>query len=280
MMVYLTVATGAVAAALLVMAAVQFIARSKMNTLLFSNFTSEGQTAQERDIQREANYVALALTIGVFGVMYLLWGSPLLAAVFAVVVGVITPTLYREHKTKKALAEIDLQLPVALQVIGNSFKADRSLNDCIGDVANNAMPPISLEFAQMMREARTGGTSIALKQAWRRLPIRNFRTTTVVLQIVQDRGGDLAATATALAETFREVHQLEAKSKTASQQTRAAMMLVTVAPIGIMLMMFFFQPEAIDALLGTPVGWVITGASATLYVVALTMMRKLMSVQI
>ena len=279
-MAYLIALLGALAAALVVMPLIRLMAGRDMNTLLFSNFMSEGQTAQERDIQREANFVALAVAIGFFGAVYMLWTSLLLSGALAIFAGVITPTLYRERKTKIALAEIDMQLPVALQLLSNSFKADRSLNDCIGDVANNAVPPISLEFAQMMREARTGGTSVALKQAWRRLPIRNFRTTTVVLQIVQDRGGDLAATATALAETFREVHKLEAKSKTASQQTRAAMMLVTVAPIGIMLMMFFFQPESIDALLGTPVGWGITAAAATLYVVALTMMRKLMSVQI
>lgn len=241
---------------------------------------SDAQTAQQFEIQKEANLAGLGIAGGAGMVLYLLWGFWWLGLIGGALALSLVPSLWQRYRTAQALETIDLQLPLALQLLGNSFKANRSLLDCIGDVATNAPEPISLEFAQIAREGRTGGAKAALRSAWRRLPVRNFRTTVVVLQIVQDRGGDLAATATELADAFRAVHKLESMSKTASQQTRAAMGLVTAAPIGILGMMVVFQEDMVELLFGTPTGWAITGFAVALYTVSMTMMRKLTSVQI
>ena len=240
----------------------------------------KGRTAREMQLRKEANFVGIGLAVFVALVTFVIWRFVPLSLVLGMVIGIFAPTLYRSHQTKKVIDEIDLQLPSTLQLIANSFKSGRNLLDCMGDAAQYAPPPINAEFAQIVREANAGGLKAALDEAWDRIPMRNFRTTIMVFKIVLNRGGRLGETASELADTFREAHKVEAMSKTATQQTRATMVMISIAPVAIIIMLMFGQPEAIDQLLGTTRGWIVTGIAISLYLTSLAMMRRLTNIQI
>ncbi|MEO1024426.1 MAG: type II secretion system F family protein [Pseudomonadota bacterium] len=239
----------------------------------------DARTVQDAKFRREGIILGAVLGLAAAGFIYYVYGEILISISAFIALLVIFPKIWVDRQIKKTMEVIERELPDALQVIAGSYKAERTLIECIVDVAQTTQGPISLEFAQLALEARTSGIASALDQASSRLPIQSFRNSAMLLRIVDDRGGNLVKTATDLAVTLRDAQKLKDMTKTATQQSRMTMRVITFAPIAVLAMLVAFQPEGIEQLIGTETGIIITIVSVGLFGIALWIAMRLMDVR-
>ncbi|MEM8801144.1 MAG: type II secretion system F family protein [Pseudomonadota bacterium] len=239
----------------------------------------DARTVQDAKFRREGIILGAVLGLAAAGFIYYVYGEILISISAFIALLVIFPKMWVDRQIKKTMEVIERELPDALQVIAGSYKAERTLIECIVDVAQTTQGPISLEFAQLALEARTSGIASALDQASSRLPIQSFRNSAMLLRIVDDRGGNLVKTATDLAVTLRDAQKLKDMTKTATQQSRMTMRVITFAPIAVLAMLVAFQPEGIEQLIGTETGIIITIVSVGLFGIALWIAMRLMDVR-
>lgn len=246
---------------------------------IYRLWKSEAHTMQDAKFRREGIIYGVVIALSISGFVFYVYEEILVSVFVFLLVAALFPKYWIKHQTKKALEEIERDLPDALQVIAGSYKAERTLIECLVDVAQTTRGPISLEFKQLALEARASGVTAALDQARSRIPVQSFRNSAMLLRVVDDRGGDLVRTASDLAVALREAQKLKDMTKTATQQSRMTMRVITFAPIAVFAMLIAFQPEGIDQLTGTSTGITITIVSLALFGFALWIGMRLMDVK-
>lgn len=193
----------------------------------------------------------------------------------------ITPIAVLRRRRDKRIARLELQLDGWLMVLSNALKAAPSLGEAIATSATLSRPPMSEELDLVIKESRLGSpTDRALRQMAERCNSRILWGAVATLLVSRQTGGDVSRIIEESAETLREMARLEGVVKTKTADGRMQAYVLGALPFALLGAIHFIDPNWLSALGSSGLGYLLTAAAATLWVLGFLAARRILAVDI
>ncbi|MCW8177500.1 type II secretion system F family protein [Verminephrobacter aporrectodeae] len=226
-------------------------------------------------------FVANLAVMALGGVLvWLISGSELLALPTFFVLGLLPRFLYQQMR-KRRLRRFEEQLPDALMMLSGGLRAGVGLSSAIAQLVAESSPPLSQEFALMLREQRLGVTlEQALNNLSRRMPTQTTVLITSAMRIANETGGSLAETLERTSVTIRSRLQMEAKIGSLTAQGKLQAWVVGALPLVLMLILNKMEPQAMSMLWHTRMGWATLAVIAVFEFMGVYIIRKIVAIDV
>ena len=212
--------------------------------------------------------------------VWLLTGDiPAMLAMLAILV--LLPSMFYKSMRKKRLKRFEAQLPDALAMVSGAMRAGASLNIAMEGLVKEQPAPISQEFELLLKEQRLGVEfEVSLKAMEERIPIPDFSMLVTALLINREVGGNLAETMESLGETLRRKATMEGKIESLTAQGKLQGIVMTGLPILLGVLLNFIEPEAMEKLWTTTIGWIVLTIIVVMELMGYVMIRKITSIDV
>lgn len=212
--------------------------------------------------------------------VWLASGSALLGLAAFVALGLLPRWLYRYLRLRRQ-KQFDEQMPDALMMLAGSMRAGVGLNAAMHQLVREAQPPLTQEFALVLREQRLGVTlEQSLAGLNRRVPTQTATLVVSAMRVAIETGGGLAETLERTAQTIRSRQQMEGKISALTAQGKLQAWVVGLLPIVLMLILDKMEPEAMAMLWHTRMGWATLAVIAFLELVGIYLIRKIVAIDV
>jgi tight adherence protein B len=193
----------------------------------------------------------------------------------------IIPIAVLQRRRDKRIAAIELQLDGWLMVLSNALKAAPSLGEALATSQSLSRPPMSEEIDLVLKEIRLGNpTDQALLHMAARCNSRTLWGAVATLLVSRQTGGDVSRILEDSADTLREMARLEGVVKTKTADGRAQAYVLGVLPVFLLAAIHFVDPNWLSALGSSALGYLITIAAATLWILGFLSARRILAVDI
>lgn len=213
----------------------------------------------------------------------LIWiatGSVIVALLAFVVLG-FTPRMVYHWMRVRRLRRFEEQLPDALMMLAGGMRAGVGLSSAIQQLVREAQPPLSQEFALLLREQRLGVTmEQALANLNRRIPTPTTTLMVSAMRIASETGGGLAETLERTAHTIRSRLQMEGKIRALTAQGKLQAWVMGLLPLLLMLVLNKMEPEAMSLLWETRMGWATLAALAFWELIGIYVIRRIVAIDV
>jgi tight adherence protein B len=205
-----------------------------------------------------------------------------LVLVVLTVLGIfLLPRFSVKFLRKRRFDQFEKQLPDALLMVSGAMRAGASLTVAMEGMVKEQRPPLSQEFGLMLREQRLGlDFDSALKNMEKRLPIPDFVMVVAGMRISREVGGNLADILETLADTLRRKHTMEGKIKALTAQGKMQGIIMTALPLFLMLILTYMEPEAMQPLYHTMMGWAVLAIVAVMEVIGYVAINKITTIDV
>ena len=233
--------------------------------------------------------VIVGVPVGFFmvGFVFKVLQSPL-ALLVGAVVGFFLPRLWLRRRQSSRLNAFNKQLPDTITLIANALRAGSSFLQAIEMVVREAQPPISLEFARVVREVNLGlAFDVALDNMVRRVRSDDLELMATAITIQHQVGGNLAEILDSIAFTIRERVRIKGEIRTLTAQQRYSGYVVGGLPIGLAAVISIIDPgfmspmfQTPPALLGLPLGEALLALGAFSMLVGFILIRRIVAIEV
>ena len=221
----------------------------------------------------------LAVTVGGIG-SWLASGEPLIALASAGALALL-PRLAFGLLRRRRLALIEQQLPDALQVIAGGLRAGVSMTVALQQLVREGRPPIAQEFDLTLREHRLGlPLDEALDHLAERVRLPSLTLVIAAMRIANETGGSLAEALERAALTVRSQLAMEGKIGALTAQGKLQALVVGMLPLALLLVLDRMEPEAMAFLWHSPPGWATLAVIATLEVLGVLLIRRIVAIDV
>jgi len=225
-------------------------------------------------------YINIAAVVIVPLLVLLLFGDWKLAIAVMVLLLLIPNILYKIGR-KRRFKKFERQLPDGLAMISGSMRAGASLNIALESLVKEQQPPLAQEFQLFLREQRIGvDFEDSLAHMEKRVPLPDLGMVISALRISREVGGNLAEVLEALADTLRRKHTMEGKIDSLTAQGKLQGIVMTGLPILLGVLLNFLEPEAMEKLWTTPIGWGVLGIVVVMEGLGYFMISKITSIDV
>jgi tight adherence protein B len=213
--------------------------------------------------------------------------NPILLLVGAVV-GFILPRWYVGRRQGKRLNQFNKQLPDTITLIANALRAGSSFLQAIELVVREARPPISTEFARVIREVNLGlPFEAALENLVRRVRSDDLELMVTAISIQYTVGGNLAEILDSIAYTIRERVRIKGEIRTLTAQQRLSGYVVAFLPIGLTGFLFVIAPSFLQPMLdpavnvaGIPTGIILIATGGVMMFIGFMFIRRIVDIEV
>lgn len=210
---------------------------------------------------------------------FLLGGGVL--AVLGLLVGVAIPWLSLKFRHKRRLGKFNATLAQSLGLIAGGLQAGLSLPQAVDTVVKEGNEPIAGEFKRALIEQRLGiDITDALEGVGERMESQDFGWVVMAIRIQREVGGNLAEILHTVSDTLREREYLRRQVKTLSAEGRMSAYLLGALPVGMFCYLMVGNPEYVEPLYTTGLGFMMLGAAAFLLGLGTFVMAKLVKVEV
>lgn len=140
----------------------------------------------------------------------------------------IVPVFLYYRASGQRARELELALPLALQQVANEMAAGATLETALKKVAKSAPPPADIEISRLQRRVEVMGIDEAFVEMASRLNSRSFALTASVVRVGTSSGGRLIEALKSLSRTLIEIERLNKKIRTASENGRRNLYLMSL----------------------------------------------------
>ena len=213
--------------------------------------------------------------------------NPILLLVGAVF-GFILPRWYVKRRQGKRINQFNKQLPDTITLIANALRAGSSFLQAIELVVREARPPISAEFARVIREVNLGlPFEAALDNLVRRVRSDDLELMVTAISIQYTVGGNLAEILDSIAYTIRERVRIKGEIRTLTAQQRLSGYVVAFLPIGLTGFLFIIAPSFLQPMLdpevnvaGIPTGMILIAIGGVMMFIGFMLIRKIVDIEV
>lgn len=206
-------------------------------------------------------------------------GNPIFIIGISIVCFAIPPFLVQRSKKKRE----DLftkQLGDSLVIMCNSMHSGYSFQQAMASIAKDMQPPISTEFARVLREMSYG---LSMEEAMYRMRDRMGNEDLEILisavSVSNMVGGNLSEILKTISETIKERIALRGEIKTLSAQGRTSGLIIGLLPVAIALMLMILNPDYIKPLLEKPLGHKLIIIGLIMEAIGFSIMRKITDIK-
>lgn len=205
----------------------------------------------------------------------------LVLVVMAMVLAFVAPRYVVRFIAERRLRQFEQQLPDALMMVTGALRAGASLPIALDSVASEGRPPISQEFALLLRELRLGvDFGVALENLERRVPLQDLALVTSGMALSREVGANLAETLEAISKTIRAKLQMEGKIRSLTAQGKMQGLVMSCLPLFLIVVLNAMEPEAMAPLFNEWYGWVTMAVIVTTIAIGYHFIRKITNIDV
>jgi tight adherence protein B len=216
-----------------------------------------------------------------------MFGNPL-AWLGGVVVGFWLPRFWLSRRKSKRLKAFNGGLADTITLIANALRSGSSFLQAIEMVVRETQPPISTEFARVIREVNLGlPLERALANMTRRVRSDDLDLMTTAISIHHQVGGNLAEILDSIAFTIRERIRIKGEIRTLTAQQRMSGYVVGFLPIVLVILISFIAPTFLEPLfrrppevLGLPLGLIVLAFGAFMMLLGFIAIRRIVDIEV
>ena len=208
-------------------------------------------------------------------------GAVLLLVLFAAGIGIALPILYINYAAAKRLKLIEAQFPIALDVLVRGLRAGYPVSNALELVVNELPDPLASELGLVLAEVNYGSPlRDALEGFASRAQTQDINMFVVSVAIQAETGGSLAEILDSLTRVIRDRAAMVLKVRALASEGKMTGALLTAMPIITFVGVFSSQPEFYLDVVDDP--WFMPGALGVrfLYVLGVTIMRRLIAIKV
>ncbi len=173
-------------------------------------------------------------------------------------VGYNFPRVLAWLSERQRLKTMTLQLPDALEIIGNSLRAGLSLMQALEVASQETARPLADEFFEVVRDCRLGlPPEDALEKMLKRWPNPDLELFVIAAGVSLRTGGNLAEVTARLIGTVRERFRLQGRIESLTAQGKLSGWVVGLLPLGLLVALIFLDPPLMADFFRHPLGWLI-----------------------
>jgi len=195
---------------------------------------------------RPAEYVA-AMVIAAFLLGFFAWaigGQNIISAMIGMILGAMAPRFYMRRQQSKRLITFGNQLPDMLNLVVNGLKAGYSTMQALEAVSKELPPPLSDEFARVVKEMQLGiGMEDSLNNLHRRIPSDDLDLIITAINVQREVGGNLAEILDTISYTIRERIKIAGEIKVLVSQVMYSGRFLAMLPLILMGLLWFANRE-------------------------------------
>jgi len=205
-----------------------------------------------------------ALIGGFVGWQFLPLGFPWLAGLIGAAVAAMMPYWFVKFKRSQRLAELEVQLPEALDFLARSMRAGHAFSISLEMLGTETPDPLGQEFRVLFNELNLGAPlEPALANFGGRVPLLDVQLFISSVLLQRQTGGNLSEILMRLAYIIRERFRLKGQVKAASAHGRMTAVVLTVLPFVLMVALLIVAPGYLQGMARDDTGrWMILGAIA------------------
>ena len=215
------------------------------------------------------------------------FSSPL-AWILGLVMGYWLPRFWLNRRKSKRLKAFNSGLADTIMLLANSLRSGSSFLQAVEMIVREAQPPISTEFARVIREVNLGlPLDDALANLARRVKSDDLDLLTTAIGIHHTVGGNLAEILDTIAFTIRERVRIKGEIKTLTAQQRMSGYVVGFLPVALVVILSVIAPTFMEPmfqkppeLLGLPAGLFILGAGALMMAIGFFFIRRIVDIEV
>jgi tight adherence protein B len=230
------------------------------------------------------SHVLLACALSgmvVFAAMVSLANQPAWIALLVSAAGAAVPLLYLNHRRSRRLAQLERQLPDALDLVTRALRAGHSFASSVQMIGEEMSEPIAGEFRMVADEV---GFGVSLQQALtnmsERVPLTDLRYFVVSVLIQRDSGGNLTEVLGNLSKLIRDRLKLLARVRVLSSEGRLSAWILGLMPFALAVLMNTFNPEFMSPLWTDPIGITVVKYMLVLMVIGVLILRKIVKIRV
>jgi len=224
--------------------------------------------------------IALSPIISVFS-------SPILW-IGALVLGFWLPRFWLNRRKNGRLKAFNSSLADTIMLLANSLRAGSSFLQAVEMIVRESRPPISTEFARVIREVNLGlPLDEALANLQRRVRSDDLDLMTTAIAIHHSVGGNLAEILDSIAYTIRERVRIKGEIKTLTAQQRMSGYVVGFLPVGLVVLLSVIAPTFMAPMLqkppelfGLPAGMFILAGGGLMMLFGFVLIRRIVDIEV
>ncbi len=213
---------------------------------------------------------------------YLLTGFlPAGAVLVAIPSGILLPRWVLGYLARRRKLAFTKQFADAVDVIVRGIQSGLPVGECLNIIARESPDPVGHEFRLITEAQRLGLTmDEALQRALERMPTPELKFFSIVLNIQQQTGGNLAETLGNLSGVLRDRKKMADKVRAMSSEARATAMIIGSLPFVMIGLLFMSSPDYIMYLFTDIIGHMLIVAGISLMLIGSFIMKKMISFEI
>jgi len=147
-------------------------------------------------------------------------------------IGALLPFLYVKRKRASRIAELETQLPDALDFLARSMRAGHAFTISLEMIGEEVADPLGQEFRALFNEQNLGASlERSLENFNTRVPLPDVRFFSSAVLLQRQTGGNLSEILNRLSHIIRDRFQVKGKVKAASAHGRMTATILTLLPI-------------------------------------------------
>lgn len=176
---------------------------------------------------------------------------------------------------------IAAQLPDALALWAGLLRAGQAMAPALGQLAARQPDPLGAELRLVLSQHRLGVSLDAAIARFRdRAGVADLRMLATLLRAQRELGGNLAEPLERLAALLRSRLAMEARIQSLTAQGRLQGLVVGSLPLLLAAVLAFMEPEAMRAMVTTPVGWASMAVVVTLETAGFALIRRIVNIDV
>ncbi len=186
--------------------------------------------------------------------------------------------LYRINHRRTAFVN---QLGDCLTMVANAMRAGFSFLQAMDLVSKEMEPPISEEFAHVMREMNLGARiEKALDDMDKRVDSPDFSLMVTAVLIQRQVGGNLAQILDTISDTINERIRMRREVMALTAQGRASGWVLAALPIGLAGILSIVNPGYLTPLFEDPIGRMAIGGALVMEVIGFFVIQRIVDIEI
>ena len=200
-------------------------------------------------------------------------------SLFFFILGFFVPDIYWESMRRKRTHQIEDDLLKAVTIMGNSFKAGKSISQSLEIVSNELSGPLGEEFYRMHVDLKFGlDLEMVLERFYQRVPIEEVRYITTSLIILNRTGGNITDIFESIEINFLDQRKLNKELKSTTASADAISKILMFMPFLIVLLIRFLNPTYFEVLFKTTLGFLFLFIIIVLYIIYIVVIHHIMKI--
>lgn len=214
------------------------------------------------------------------GVIGAIAGINLIAVLGVSIVGFAIPPFMVQRSRNKRQLLFNKQLGESLTIMGNCMRSGYSFQQAMASIAQEMQPPISTEFARVVKEMNYGASmEQALNNMVSRVKNKDLELLISAVITSTQVGANLSEILDTIAETVSDRIKIREDVRVLSAQGRMSGLIIGLLPVVIILFLMIINPNYISDFAGDPRGRLMLTGCVVMEITGFIVINKIVDIK-